>query len=275
MSVAPVLEVTDLSAGYGEVTIIHSVSLQVRAGQLVAIIGPNGAGKSTLLKALFGLVRPSGGKVLVDDGRGGQTDVTHRPPHGRPAVGMGFVPQLENIFPNMTVRENLEVGAGLTRRRSAEGLDRMFEMFPVLRDRQPVRAGTLSGGQRQMVAVARAMIRQPRLLLLDEPSAGLAPEAVEDLFAILSAIRESGTTVLMVEQNARRALAAADWAYVLDMGRNRYEGHGPELLGDPAVAELYLGALSAGAGGAPGSAGGTGGSGRSGDATNSPAVTHQ
>jgi ABC-type branched-subunit amino acid transport system ATPase component len=259
VTAAPVLEVHDLTAGYGEVTIVHSVSLRVLPGHLVAIIGPNGAGKSTLLKALFGLVRPSGGTVLVGDGRGGQTDVTHQAPHRRPALGMGYVPQLENIFSNMTVRENLEVGAGLSRRRSAEGMDRVLDMFPPLRDRQPVRAGTLSGGQRQMVAVARAMIRQPRLLLLDEPSAGLAPEAVEDLFAILATIRASGTTVLMVEQNARRALAAADWAYVLDMGRNRYQGHGPALLADPAVAELYLGALSA-----------TGGE----DRPTSPAVPH-
>jgi ABC-type branched-subunit amino acid transport system ATPase component len=241
---AAVLTVEDLVAGYGEANVIDGVSLRVGRGSLVAIVGPNGAGKSTLLRALFGLLVPRSGRVLLrrDEVAGGEVELTRAPVHARAALGIGFVPQLDNIFPNMTVLENLELGLGLARR-GRERVAGVLESFPVLAERAKVRAGTLSGGQRQMVALARALVRSPTLLLLDEPSAGLAPSAVDDLFAQLAAIRSTGTTLLMVEQNARRALAAADWGYVLDMGRNRFEGPGPQLLADERVAELYLGGL--------------------------------
>ncbi len=249
MTAAPVvLAVEDLVAGYGESNVVDGVSLEVRRGGLVAIVGPNGAGKSTLLRALVGLLVPRAGRVELRRDDASAVELTRMAVHARAALGIGFVPQLDNIFPNMTVLENLELGLGLglglgrSRRARAE-VSRVLEQYPVLARRSKVRAGTLSGGQRQMVALARAMVRSPSLLLLDEPSAGLAPAAVDELFALLATIRAGGTTLLLVEQNARRALAAADWAYVLDMGRNCYEGPGPALLADERVAELYLGGL--------------------------------
>ncbi|HTW98456.1 MAG TPA: ABC transporter ATP-binding protein [Acidimicrobiales bacterium] len=237
----PVLVVEDLVAGYGEANVIDGVSLRVGRGRLVAIVGPNGAGKSTFLRALVGLLPPRSGRVLLQ-GAGTTTDLTHLPTHRRAALGMGFVPQLENIFPSMTVRENLELGLGMTRR-GREQVTKLLELFPLLARRAGARAGTLSGGQRQTVALARALVRSPSLLLLDEPSAGLAPAAVEELFSQLARVSASGTTLLLVEQNARRALAAADWGYVLDMGQNRYEGPGMDLLSDARITELYLGGL--------------------------------
>ncbi len=239
----PFLVAEDLVAGYGEADVISGVSLSVARASLVAIVGPNGAGKSTLLRALFGLLPPRGGRVLLLEEGGSALDVTRVAVHRRAALGMALVPQLDNIFPNLSVRENLELGLGL-RGPSGEELAEVLELFPMLAARAGTRCGTLSGGQRQMVALARAMVRRPRLLLLDEPSAGLAPSAVEELFDQLAAIKVNGTTMLLVEQNARRALSEADWAYVLDMGRNRFEGPGPSLLADERIAELYLGGLA-------------------------------
>jgi len=235
----PLLEVDGLSAGYGEVNILHEVSLAVRPGTLVAVIGPNGAGKSTLLKAIYGLLRPRGGRaVLRHDGR--ELSIVGRKPHQLTRLGLNYVPQLANVFPNMSVLENLQVGAS-TLRNGDERIERVLGDFPLLRGRRRQRAGTLSGGQRQMLALARALVTGPRLLLLDEPSAGLAPTVVDELFEQLVRINGDGIAILMVEQNARRSLALSDYGYVLDMGRNHFEGPGRELLEDPKVVELYLG----------------------------------
>lgn len=238
--VPPILETRGLVAGYGEVHILHSVSISVPRGGFVSVIGPNGAGKSTLLKAIYGLVRPEEGIVSFRP-PGLDHDVTGRPPHALTALGMNYVPQLDNVFPEMSVQENLEIG-GITRRANrASVMDRVLAWFPVLRDRRRARAGTLSGGQRHMLALARALMSEPFLLLLDEPSAGLAPAAVDALFERIDAINRDGVTILMVEQNARRSLAMSSYAYVLDMGRNLYEGVGADLLHDQTVVDLYLG----------------------------------
>jgi ABC-type branched-subunit amino acid transport system ATPase component len=231
------LRVKRLEAGYEQVTVLHDVSLEVGAAEIVAVIGPNGAGKSTLLKAIYGLARVRAGTVHYDG-----ADVTRSNAHELTELGLNFVPQTDNVFPSLSIAENLAVGAGvLPRSERPAALTRIHTLFPLLRERRRQRAGTLSGGQRKLVALARALVTEPRLLLLDEPSAGLAPRAMDDVFAKLAEIRELGIAILVVEQNARRALALADRGYVLELGRNRYEGTGSGLLQDPKVAELYLG----------------------------------
>jgi ABC-type branched-subunit amino acid transport system ATPase component len=235
-----VLTVRDLRAGYGDQDILHGVSLEVGRGGFVSVIGPNGAGKSTLLKAIYGLVRPRAGHIVFR-GDHGEEEIGGAKPYELTARGLNFVPQLANVFPNMTVLENLEVSARVRGRGARPQIDRVVEMFPVIKERRRARAGTLSGGQRQMLALARALVTDPRLVLLDEPSAGLAVTVVDDLFEQLLAIRQHATAILLVEQNARRSLALSDYAYVLDMGRNAFEGEGSALLNDPKVVELYLG----------------------------------
>lgn len=230
------LETVDLWAGYGEVDVLHGVSLTVPPGGFVSVIGPNGAGKSTLLKAIYGLADTRGGRVLFE-GR----DVTAPRAHELTRLGLNYVPQLDNVFPSMSVLENLEIGAVPLRVRPKERIEAVFELFPALKACRRRRAGTLSGGERQMVALARALMPSPRLLLLDEPSAALAPTVVDGLFERLAAINRAGIALLMVEQNARRSLGVCDYGYVLDMGRNRHEGPGKELLHDPRVVQLYLG----------------------------------
>lgn len=230
------LETVALRAGYGEHDVLHEVSLSVSPSGFVSVIGPNGAGKSTLLKAIYGLVDTRGGRVLFE-GR----DVTARGPHELTRLGLNYVPQLDNVFPSMSVLENLEIGAVPLSGGSKERLEAVLEMFPALEACRRQRAGTLSGGERQMLALARALMPSPRLLLLDEPSAALAPTVVDALFERLEAVNQSGVAILMVEQNARRSLGVCDYGYVLDMGRNRYEGPGRELLHDPKVVQLYLG----------------------------------
>jgi branched-chain amino acid transport system ATP-binding protein len=219
------------------VTVLQGVSLEANASEIVAVIGPNGAGKSTLLKAIYGLARVRAGTVRYDG-----ADVTRNPAHTLTARGLNFVPQTDNVFPSLSIAENLAVAVGvLPRSNRPAALLRIHELFPFVRERRRQRAGTLSGGQRKLVALARALISQPRLLLLDEPSAGLAPRAMDEVFTKLSEIRDLGIAIVIVEQNARRALALADRGYVLELGRNRYEGTGSGLLHDPKVAELYLG----------------------------------
>lgn len=240
MSGEPLLQVEGLVAGYDEVDILHGVSLTVEPGAVVAVIGPNGAGKSTLFKALYGLLRPRSGRVVLRRD-GAELDITGAPAHRLTRLGLNHVPQLANVFPNLSVHENLELGAYTRRDEAARLVGAVLGRFPLLRERRRQRAGTLSGGQRKLLALARALVPEPELVLLDEPSAGLSPAAVGDVFGILEQIRADGVSIAMVEQNARRALALADRAYVLDMGRNRFEGTGAELLADPRVAELYLG----------------------------------
>jgi neutral amino acid transport system ATP-binding protein len=234
----PVLRAEGLTAGYvPEVDILSGVDAEVREGEIVTIVGPNGAGKSTLLKCVFGLLPPRTGRVLL---RG--EDITGERPHAITRRGMSYVPQLDNVFPTLTVEENLEMGAIAGRDASrAERMDAMYELFPRLAERRRQPAGTMSGGERQMVAMARALMPSPDVLLLDEPSAGLAPAFVDAIFDQVLEVNRVGVTVLMVEQNARRALAMSHRGYVLDLGSNRFEGPGRELLEDPKVAELYLG----------------------------------
>jgi len=233
----PLLEVDALEAGYDDALILRGVSLEASAEQIVAIVGPNGAGKSTLLKTVYGLVLPSAGTVrfVGDDVTGQRADrLTRR--------GMNMVPQVENVFPTLTVAENLQIGALVLPRAERDGeIARVLELFPLLTARRRQRAGSLSGGERKLVAIGRALVARPRLLLLDEPSAGLSPIAIDLVFDKLLEIRALGIAIVMVEQNARRALALADSGYVLDTGRNAYAGSGAALLDDPRVVELYLG----------------------------------
>jgi branched-chain amino acid transport system ATP-binding protein len=234
---APLLRVDALEAGYDDALILRGVSVEAAPEQLVAIVGPNGAGKSTLLKAIYGLVQPSSGTVRLagDDVTGQRADrLTRR--------GMNMVPQVENVFPTLTVAENLQIGALVLPRAERDGeIARVLELFPLLAARRRQRAGSLSGGERKLVAIGRALVARPRLLLLDEPSAGLSPVAIDLVFDKLLEIRALGIAIMMVEQNARRALALADFGYVLDTGRNAYAGTGPALLDDNRVVELYLG----------------------------------
>ena len=231
-----VLATEGLVAGYvPEVDIVRDVSLAVREGEIVTVIGPNGAGKSTLIKAVFGLLRPRRGRVLF---RG--EDITGAKPHTITRRGLGYVAQLDNVFPSLSVEENLEVSC-LDAAARAERIEQMYALFPRLGERARQPAGTMSGGERQMVAMAAALVNDPRALLLDEPSAGLAPAFVEAVFEKIAEINATGVTIVMVEQNARRALAMSDRGYVLDLGRNRFEGPGRDLLEDEQVVRLYLG----------------------------------
>jgi ABC-type branched-subunit amino acid transport system ATPase component len=233
---APLLETEGLIAGYvPEVDILNGVSIRVYPGEVVTVIGPNGAGKSTLIRTIFGLLRPREGQIAF---RG--EDIIGEKPHDITRLGLSYVPQLDNVFQSLTVDENLEMGS-LDRERTDAQIERMYELFPRLGERRTQTVGTMSGGERQMVAMARAMMPDPEALLLDEPSAGLAPAFVDAIFEKVEDVNRAGVTVVMVEQNARRALTMSNRGYVLDLGRNRFQGTGRELLEDPKVAELYLG----------------------------------
>jgi neutral amino acid transport system ATP-binding protein len=231
-----ILATEGLVAGYvPEVDILSGVDMRVAEGEIVTIVGPNGAGKSTLIKSIFGLLPPREGTVTL---RG--EDLTGQAPHLITRRGMSYVPQLDNIFQSLSVEENLEMGA-LERSTARERMNVIYELFPRLGERRTQAAGTMSGGERQMLAMGRALMPEPSVLLLDEPSAGLAPAFVEAIFEKVEEVNKAGVTIVMVEQNARRALAMSDRGYVLDLGTNRFEGPGKELLDDPKVAELYLG----------------------------------
>jgi ABC-type branched-subunit amino acid transport system ATPase component len=238
------LTARDIAAGYGDENILHGVSIDVRRGTIVAVIGPNGSGKSTLLKTMYGLVPTRRGRTTLFDAAGVGIELTGLKPNRITALGVNMVPQLANVFPEMSVLENLEIGALLAPERLAERLERVLTSFPMLGAMLRKRAATLSGGQRQMLGVARAMMSDPRVLILDEPSAGLAPAVLEEVFARVKAINHAGVSILMVEQKARQCLAMADYGYVLDQGRNRLEGPGQTLLQDPEVVRLYLGVRS-------------------------------
>jgi branched-chain amino acid transport system ATP-binding protein len=234
----PILEVRDIHSGYGKLEILKGVSLRVEPGQVVSIIGPNGAGKSTVFKTLFGLLPARQGHVLLEG-----EDVTNRPPADLLRRGMAYVPQGRNVFPLMTVEENLLLGAYI-RPRSPElagEVERVYATFPMLRESRLKRAADLSGGQQQMLEMARALLLRPRLMLLDEPTLGLAPLVFKEIFRIIETLRQAGQTILMVEQNAVKALEISDYAYVLELGRNRYEGSGEAIRTDDRVRRLYLG----------------------------------
>jgi len=227
-----------ITAGYGRIDILHDVSLAVQPGEIVSIIGPNGAGKSTSFKAIVGFLHPRQGRVVFNG-----EEITGLRPDLVLRRGLAYVPQGRIVFPQMTVLENLEMGAFIERDRArvAAALQRVYALFPVLFDRRRQRAGTMSGGEQQMVAMGRALMTEPRLILLDEPSLGLAPKFVTLIFEKLVEMKRTGYTLMLVEQNAARALAIADRGYVLELGRNRFEGAGSQLLGDPEVKRLYLG----------------------------------
>jgi branched-chain amino acid transport system ATP-binding protein len=234
---APHLQVADLVAGYVRgLPVIHGVSLEVARREVVTLIGPNGAGKSTVLKAVAGVIASEGGRSWL----GGQ-DVTALPAHAAVAAGIGFVPQTGNVFTTLTVHENLTVGGHVIAGALGARLERAYELFPPLAGRRALRARALSGGERQMLAIARALMTDPTLLMLDEPTAGLAPRVVEEVFQRLRRLADAGMAVLMVEQNAKAALRASDRGYVLAEGRNRFAGPARALLDDPHVAEAFLG----------------------------------
>ena len=230
------LEARDIITGYGDAEILHGVSMDVASEEIVCIIGPNGAGKSTLMKTVFGLLECWEGSVTV-----GETDITDLRPEEITRTGMCYVPQTENVFPSLTVKENLEMGAYILDRVPDEALEEVYDRFPLLDDRRGQKAGTLSGGQRQMLAMGRGLMVDPGVMLIDEPSAGLAPDLVDDVFEKILEINAAGTAILMVEQNARKALRNSDRGYVLEMGENRFEDSGEDLLENEEVAELYLG----------------------------------
>jgi branched-chain amino acid transport system ATP-binding protein len=232
----PLLEIRDLHAGYGSTTILHGVDLALDSGEIGVVVGPNGAGKSTTLKAIFGMVAITGGAILLDD-----NEITGMAPEMLASRGIGFVPQEANIFPTLTVHENLEMGAYVRRDDFRPALDKVYEIFPPLKEKRGQPAGELSGGQRQMVAFGRALMIEPRLLLLDEPTAGLSPVFTGEIFDRITAINRTGVTVVMVEQNAKQALAIADKGFVLANGRNRYTGKCAQLLADAEVARSFLG----------------------------------
>jgi branched-chain amino acid transport system ATP-binding protein len=238
VSGVPLLVAESVTAGYGRFDILHEVSLKVDVHEIVSIIGPNGAGKSTAFKTLVGFLTPRAGRVVFNG-----EDITGLRPDILLRRGLAYVPQGRIVLPQMTVLENLEMGAYIERdpARVAAALERVYAMFPILAERRKQIAGTMSGGEQQMVAIARALMTTPRLILLDEPSLGLSPKFVTLIFEKLVELRQAGYTLMVVEQNATRALAIADRGYVLELGRNRFEGAGPSLLADPEVKRLYLG----------------------------------
>jgi len=232
----PVLSIDNLSGGYGEADILHGVSLEINAGEIVVVIGPNGAGKSTAMKAVFGLLRLSGGSVHLAG-----EEITNMDPAEVVNKGVCYVPQTNNVFPTLTVHENLEMGAYIRKDDFRPRLQEIYEMFPPLAEKKRQAAGELSGGQRQMVAMGKALMLEPTLLMLDEPTAGLSPIYRNEIFQIVRQINDSGVPILMVEQNAKQSLAVANRGYVLVDGQNRTTGKGTDLLNDPEIAKMFLG----------------------------------
>jgi ABC-type branched-subunit amino acid transport system ATPase component len=240
-SSAPVIEVKDLTAGYlPGINILNGTNLTAHEGELIGIIGPNGAGKSTLLKAIFGQVNVRGGSILLNG-----EDITGLKADKLVGRGVGMVPQNNNVFPSLTIEENLQMGTYQSPEKYEERLEFVVSLFQELKKRLKQRAGSLSGGERQMVAMGRALMMNPTVLLLDEPSAGLSPVRQDEAFLRVSEINKAGVTTIMVEQNARRCLQISDRAYVLDQGKDAYTGSGRDLLNDPKVIGLYLGTLGA------------------------------
>jgi len=234
----PLLELRDVAAAYGPIQILHGVSLHVNAGEVVAVIGPNGAGKSTTFKVIMGFITHLGGEIVF----AGRTLVGQRPDRIL-GLGLGYVPQGRVVFSQMTVRENLEMGAYLERdqRKIRSSMEYVFSVFPRLGERSRQLAGSMSGGEQQMLAMGRALMMRPKMLMLDEPSLGLSPRLVDEMFDKIVEMARSGLTTMLVEQNAARALEISDRGYVLELGRNRFEGTGRALLDNPEVRTMYLG----------------------------------
>jgi len=234
-----VIECNGIAAGYVKgLNILQGIDMIINEKEIVSIIGPNGAGKSTLLKAIMGIINISGGRFFIDG-----VEKTNTPTHQIVNEGIGYVPQVENVFPSLTIEENLEIGSWSIDTNIKQSISKIFDDFPMLKERRKDKAGNLSGGQRQILALARALATSPKILLLDEPSAGLSPVAIKEVFEIIKEINSKGVAILLVEQNAKRALNFSDRGYVLDQGRNAYQGKGQELLNDPRVVDLYLGKL--------------------------------
>ncbi|MFQ6012486.1 MAG: ABC transporter ATP-binding protein [Thermoplasmata archaeon] len=235
---ARIVQTEDLYSGYGEgVDILHGVSIHLEEGEIVTLIGPNGAGKSTLIKSIFGLLTPRQGHIFFNG-----SDITGTPPEAVVRLGLSYMPQVENVFPHLTVRENLEMGGIIHGRVDLRPrIRRVFGIFPNLKGKEGMKAGNLSGGEQHMVALGKTLMQDPQVLLVDEPSVGLAPQMVDIILERIQDINRSGTTVLMVEQNARKALRISHRGYVLEMGRTRFEGTGQDLLANPQVGRLYLG----------------------------------
>ena len=234
-----VIECNGIAAGYIKgLNILQGIDMIINEKEIVSIIGPNGAGKSTLLKAIMGIINISGGRFFIDG-----VEKTNTPTHQIVKEGVGYVPQVENVFPSLTIEENLEIGSWTIDTNIKQSITKIFDDFPMLKERRQDKAGNLSGGQRQILALARALTTSPKILLLDEPSAGLSPVAIKEVFEIVKEINSKGVAILLVEQNAKRALNFSDRGYVLDQGRNAYQGKGQELLNDPRVVDLYLGKL--------------------------------
>jgi neutral amino acid transport system ATP-binding protein len=232
-----ILEARDIVAGYVEgVDILQGANLAVYAGEIVTVIGSNGAGKSTFAKTIFGLVPVRSGEILFGD-----RPLIGLKPEEIVRMGISYVPQIANVFPSLSITDNLEMGAYIRAGNIQTLKDKIYDIFPVLAKRRHQRAGTLSGGERQMLAMGRAMMLEPKLLILDEPSAALSPILVQDIFNLIQTINQSGTSIILVEQNARKALAIADRGYVMHLGKDEFTGKGADLLNDPEVAELYLG----------------------------------
>lgn len=231
----PLLSVSHVSSGYGKSDVLHEVSFYVNEGEIVSLIGPNGAGKSTALKTVFGFLGNSAGKIIFDG-----KDITSKRPHEIVRLGMSFVHQGRQVFRNMTVEENLELGA-FADNRQKKNIENVYSMFPVLKEKRKQIASTLSGGQQQQLAIGRALMLNPELLLLDEPSLGLDPKTVQMVFSKIKEINKSGTTILLVEQNARMALEISDRAYVFETGQIKLAGRGKQLIRNKAVQKLYLG----------------------------------
>jgi branched-chain amino acid transport system ATP-binding protein len=226
----------DMIGGYGGAMILNGCTIGVEKGEIAVIVGPNGAGKSTAMKAIFGMLSLNQGGVFMDG-----VDITHLKPQERVILGMGFVPQTANIFTEMTVEENLEMGAFIRRDDYADTMEQVYALFPILKEKRRQPAGELSGGQRQQVAVSRALMTQPKVLMLDEPTAGVSPIVMDELFDRIIDIAKTGIAILMVEQNARQALEIADKGYVLVQGENRYTDTGAALLANPDVRQAFLG----------------------------------
>lgn len=226
----------NMTGGYGGADILHDCTIAAEKGEIAVIVGPNGAGKSTAMKAVFGMLKIHTGRVMLDG-----EDITNLTPQDRVAKGMAFVPQTSNVFPSMSVEENLEMGAFLRRDDINATMEQVYELFPILKEKRRQNAGELSGGQRQQVAVGRALMTQPKVLMLDEPTAGVSPIVMDELFDRIIEVARSGISILMVEQNARQALNIADKGYVLVQGSNRFTDTGEALMNDPEVRKSFLG----------------------------------